>query len=595
MNATAQPLSASSLLERAGAGAPAVEPMPVPDHRVLLPMRDGVSLDTQVWLPGGGGAVPAILIRTPYKESVLGYKRLGVLRYVEAGYAVVIQTVRGIGASTGAFSFNAPHEGPDGHDTVEWIATQPWCDGQVGMDGSSYAGMTQLRAAAEQPPHLRCIVPAVPSVDFFREVPYMGGCFARVHTINWAHLLQIDTLAEQRGGFLGLMPVLSQPDVLARMSSRPLSRAADGELQGDFLQHYQDVLAHPSFDAWWQARTLGPHDYARMGLPALVVAGNFDFCIGALALWRGLEQAQAEAPRQLLIGPWNHGQCYAGGGRTHGPYDFGDDSAFDLPGLRLAFFDLHLKGRGHGPDLQRRATVFITGANAWRGFDEFPPREVERVPLRLASGGHAQSARGDGRLQRAAPQGPQPCDRFVDDPAWPFVTALAAARGADFEYDMAERQRDHGTLVYDTGPLEAPLTLLGEPEAELTVAADVPDADVVLFLVEQRADGRAIRLSLGQLRLRYREGFDAERWLAPGEPVAVRVAMTYIGHQLPAGSRLQLMVSGSNFPLADPNPHVAGSLADATALRVAVQTVFHDAAHPSRLWLPVLPAVSTRT
>lgn len=593
MSAGDQPVSATSLLERAGADAPAVEPMPVPDHRVRLPARDGVKLDTQVWLPAGAGAVPAILIRTPYKESVLGFRRLGVLRYVEAGYAVVIQLVRGVGASGGQFGFNAPHDGPDAYDTIEWIAGQPWCDGQVGMDGSSYAAMTQLRAAATRPPHLRCMVPAVPSVDFFREVPYMGGCFARVHTLNWSHLLQIDSLAEQRGGFLGLMPVLSQPAVLAQMTRRPLARAADGELRGDFLQHYQDVLAHPSFDAWWQERTLGARDYACMDLPALVVTGNFDFCIGALRLWQGLEAADPAGSRQLLIGPWNHGQCYAGGSRTHGPYDFGEDSALDLPGLRLAFFDQHLKGRGPGPGLQSRVTVFITGANAWRHFDEFPPREVERVALHLASGGHANSAQGDGRLLREAPQGVQPCDRFIDDPAWPFVAALAAARGADFEVDMAERQRDHGTLVYDSGPLSEAMILLGEPEAELSVAANAPDADLVLFLVEQRADGRAIRLALGQLRLRYRDGFDAERWLTPGEPVCVRIPMTYVGHHLPAGSRLQLMVSGSNFPLADPNPHTAGPLADAVAMQVAVQIVFHDADHPSRLWLPLLPETAT--
>jgi putative CocE/NonD family hydrolase len=568
--------------------------MPLPDHRVRLPMRDGVKLDTQVWLPEGATPVPAILIRTPYKESVLGFKRLGVLRYVEAGYAVVIQLVRGTGASGGRFGFNAPHDGPDGFDTVEWIATRPWCDGQVGMDGSSYAGMTQLRAAAERPPQLRCIVPAVPSVDFFREVPYMGGCFARVHTINWAHLLQIETLAEQRGGFLGLMPVLSQPEVLARMTSRPLARAADGELSGDFLQHYQDVLAHPTFDAWWHARTLGPDDYARIGLPTLVVSGNFDLGIGALALWRGLEAADPGGPRQLLIGPWNHGQCYAGGGRSHGPYDFGDDSALDLPGLRLAFFDLHLKGRGPGPEQCGRVTVFITGANAWRHFDRFPPRQVERVALHLSSGGHANSAQGDGGLQWQAPHGPQPCDRFIDDPAWPFVAALAAARGTDFEFDMTERQRDHGTLVYDSGPLDDALTVLGEPEAELSVAADAPDADVVLFLVEQRIDGRAIRLALGQLRLRYRDGFDAEHWLTPGEPVRARVPLTYVGHRLPAGSRLQLMVTGSNFPFADPNPHVAGPLADVATHRVTTQTVFHDAEHPSRLWLPLLPSATNQ-
>lgn len=139
----------------------------------------------------------------------MGFRRLGVLRYVQAGYALVIQQVRGIGASEGHFSFNAPHEREDGFDTVQWIAAQAWCNGAVGMDGSSYVAMTQLAAAASRPPALRCAIPAAPSLDFFREAPYCGGIFSRLHTLNWTHLLQIDSLAEQRGGFMGLMPVLT--------------------------------------------------------------------------------------------------------------------------------------------------------------------------------------------------------------------------------------------------------------------------------------------------------------------------------------------------------------------------------------------------
>jgi putative CocE/NonD family hydrolase len=577
------------MLERAWAAPPVIEPMPAPDHRLHLPMRDGARLETSVWLPAGGGPAPAILMRTPYKESVLGFKRLGVLGYVESGYALVIQLIRGVGGSEGRFTFNSPDEGPDGFDTVEWIAAQPWCDGNVGMDGSSYAAMAQLRAAAMRPPHLRCIVPAAPSVDFFREIPYMGGCFSRIHTINWVHLLQIESLAEQRAGFTSLLPVLSQPEVMHRMTSRPLCNAAEGELTGDFLQHYRDVLGHPTLDDWWRERTLQPADYAGIDLPTLVVTGNFDYNVGTLLLWRYLERAAPSAARHLLIGPWDHGQCYAGGEAAHGPYEFGRSSLLDLPALRRAFFDLHLKGRGTTSVLEARVNVFVTGANAWRRFDRFPPAEVRRIALHLASGGRANTAWGDGRLQPETRSAHELPDRFVDDPEWPFVAALSAARGPQFRYDATERERDQGTLVYDGGLLSTSLTILGEPEAELFVASDAVDADIIAFIVEHRPDGRSILLSRGQLRLRYRDGFDTEYLLTPGEPVHVRIPMTYVAHELPAGSRLRLLVGGSDFPMIDPNPHVPGPIGDATETRRAVQSVFHDAARPSRLWLPVLP------
>lgn len=590
------PISSLNLLERAGSGAPLPppEPMPVPEHRVRLPMRDGVRLDTNVWLPPAAAAtaepVACILLRTPYKESVMGFRRLGVLRYVQAGYAVVIQQIRGVGQSEGHFTFNSPHDRSDGYDTVEWIAAQAWCTGAVGMDGSSYAAMTQLTAASACPPHLRCIVPAVPCVDFFREVPYCGGVFERQHTMNWVRLLQIDSLNEFKSGFAGTMPVLSQPSVLERLMSRPALDAADGDLTGDFLAHYRDVLSHPTFDDWFATRTLSTQDYARIGIPTLVVNGNFDLSIGANMLWRRLE---ASAPggehRHLLIGPWDHGQCYAGGEARYGPYDMGEHSVIDLVALRIAFFDRHLKGAGPGPALGGRVQVFITGANTWRYFDSYPPREVTPLVLHLASGGHANSARGDGRLLRAAPRGTQAADTFVDDPTLPFVPALASARENTVLLDLRERERDHETLVYDTGVLTEALTLLGEPQAELFVAVDAPDADVMVWLAEHRADGSTVKLATGQLRLRYHAGFDRERLLTPGKAVCASIPLTYVGHRVPAGSRLRLLVSGSNFPWADPNPHTGEPIATAVTMRCATQTIFHDEERPSKLTLPFLP------
>lgn len=587
------PTSSLSVLERAGSEGYVPEPMPLADLRVRLPMRDGVRLDTCVWLPDAvarGSRVPAIVLRTPYKESVMGFKRLGVLRYVEAGYAVVIQQIRGIGASEGRFAFNAPTDAPDGYDTVEWAAAQPWCDGAVGMDGSSYVAMTQLTAASAQPPHLRCIAPAVPSVDFFAEVPYRGGAFTRLHSLNWSRLVQIDSLRDLTGGFMSVGTVLSRPEVLRRALSRPAIDAANGYLHGDFLAHYQEPLAHPTLDDWWRQRMLQPADYARIAVPALLVCGNFDLGIGTLTLWRQLEaHAPASVPRTLVIGPWDHGQSYAGGAPAYGPYHFGGQERADVNVLRLAFFDRHLKGIGPGPALEGRVSLFITGANAWHSFDRYPPVECRTQRWYLRSRGHANGLRGDGGLSREAPGGAEAADHFVDDPELPFVGALAAAHEATDPLDLRERARHAETLVYASGVFGEPITLLGEPEAELWTTADAPDADLMLWLAERRADGRIVKLAQGQLRLRYRRGFEQEALLVPGDPVRVRVLLTYVAHRVPAGSQLLLLVAGSDFPFSDPNTHTGEPVATAVACRQAVQTVFHDTARPSSLTLPVLP------
>lgn len=581
--------SSMSLLERAtGSPTPVLERMPTADLRIQLPMRDGVRLATWIWLPRDATPAASVLMRTPYKEGVLGWKRLGLMKYVEAGFAVVVQLVRGIGESEGRFGFNAPHDRTDGYDTVEWIASQAWCSGSVGMDGSSYLGMTQIAAASARPPHLKCIIPAVPSVDFFKEIPYNGGIFSRVHTINWAHLLQIDSLAEQRGGFMSAMPILSQPDYLQRMTSRPLTAAADGELAGDLLQHYSDCLAHPTFDDWWRERSNGPEEFKNIDIPMLVVAGNFDPSVGALTLWRGVE-AHAANPehRMLLLGPWDHGQCYVGGGSSYGPYQLGSEAGIDMAALRIRFFDKHLRGKGPGIELGGRVRVFFTGVNEWVSYDQFPPREGGVRSLYLQSSGHANSARGDGLLS-VVPSERTEADAFLDDPERPFVPAIASATGAAWVFDMAEYERHHETLVYDTGPLSQPIRILGESELVLHTSADVPDADLVAHLVERRADGSSIRLAFGALRLTHRNGMHRRELLQPDEIVEAKISLTYIAHELPAGSSLRLLVSGGLFPLFDPNPHGSEPVASATVMRPSMQKLHHGPDLKSVLKLPTV-------
>jgi putative CocE/NonD family hydrolase len=325
-----------------------------------------------------------------------------------------------------------------------------------------------------------------------------------------------------------------------------------------------------------------------MDLPTLLVTGNFDPSTGALALWRGLESNAAGAQRRhLLIGPWDHNECYIGGGTQRGTYNFGEVALLNVVALRIAFFDRHLKQQDAKPDLNNRVTVFITGANEWRGYDRFPPAEVAPRSLYLASGGHANSSRGDGALVGVAPARAQPPDRFVDDPEWPFIGGMTHAKGPAFAMDLRERERDHDTLVYSTGPLPEAITVLGEPEVELFTTADVPDADLCVWLAEHRPDGSTTFLAMGHQRLRYHAGFDAERPIEPGQVVRVCFTLTYVGHRIAAGHQLRLLVSGSNFPLVDPSPHTAGSVATATAMRQALQTVFHDETRPSRLIVPV--------
>lgn len=551
-------------------------------------MRDGTGLDTYVWLPSSGEAAPAILCRTPYAEEVIGWARLGQMRYVEEGYALVYQMIRGTGRSEGRFSFNAPAEKSDGYDTVEWIAAQDWCDGMVGMDGASYLAMMALAAAAARPPHLKCIVPHVPSADFFREPPYFGGAFSRQHTLNWTNLISVSSLSELKGGFLSIMPLLAQQDWLHRIMMRPLIDSADGLLEGDKLDHYRDVLAHPTFDSWWRERTLSAEDYRKMDLPILLVTGNFDLSVGAMTVWENLKPSlSAGAERLLVIGPWDHSQTYVGSPGSYGPFELGADAMLDPHSLRLLFFDRHLKGIGDGPEIGGQARIFITGANRWESFSAYPPEEACAFELFLDGGGHANGLRGDGVLS-IEPPSDRRSNVMAADPELPFVAAMTEA--LSLKLDLRELAQNSETLVYVTEPLTAALTIMGEPEVSLYVSASTPDADIAAHLAEVRQDGSIVSLSRHLLRLRYRDGFDREHFLEPGQVAKVGFRLTPLAHQFAPGVRLALLLHPGMFPFADPNPNSGEPIATATRLLKSEVQIFQGADRPSHIHLPVLAA-----
>jgi len=571
--------------------------MPEPSLTEMVPMRDGVRLATYVYLPKGPGPFPTILIRTVYRNGIVNWGNSRPATYQAAGYAMVWQTTRGIDSSEGHYHFLADDRN-DGYDTVEWIAAQRWSDGNVGMDHASYLGSTQLEAAATKPPHLKAIVPHVPAVDLFREIPYDGGIFIRAHALSWNRLISVKTVSELNVGFRAS---LDDPESLKHLTSRPLIDAADGVLTGDQLAEYRTYLQHPTRDAYWLQREYTPQDYAKMDLGVLLVGGNFDPSVGILTAWRGLE-ANAPHPQNhhLLIGPWTHVETYSAteviefqkdgprqstsqGVTKHGPYEFGNTALMDMWALRIAFYDRYLKGKQGAsvPALPNRVRVFVTGSNVWREFSTIPVPQRRDTKLFLSSEGSANSAAGNGSISFKGSTGAP--DHVVSDPFNPVIDAWGGAKAA-----KAEERKD--VLVYTSSPLKTDMTVIGEPEAQLQVSADTPDADVIVDIYELYPDGKSVRLGLGgALRLRYRQGFDREVLLKPGQNYSVRIPLTYIGHTIKAGHRLRIQMSGTSFPGRDPNPNTGEPIATAVKMQRANLTISHDSKTPSFILLPVVP------
>jgi uncharacterized protein len=544
-------------------------PARAPDlHAVDVPMRDGVLLRANVWLPARAERSPAVLLRTPYGNDAAEFARYGLQDYLCQGFAVVIQSVRGRGNSQGSFGFFFV-DGEDGYDTIEWAAAQRWCNGKVAMDGGSYLGTAQWLAAREQPPHLECIMPSAPAGDWFNEIPFMGGA------------LQVDWAFSWLGSMAGLEFEFDAARDRNLERFRPLIDAE--RVLGAKLPLYQDILAHPTLDGFWNRLQWSAEDFERVKIPVFTVTGWFDGDqAGTMRYWRGIEhRSEPSQSTHLIVGPWRHPECYLGGEARLGELDFGVESVLPIRQLRLNFLRRHVLEGGHRAPTAR-VRLFITGSCCWRQFERYPPPLAQLRSWFLCADGPANGSQGGGRLSDKAPYGA--ADQFCYDPLDPVPYEQGAL-------DHREIERRADVLVYSSQELEDPITVIGGVELELYAASDATDTDFTAKLLDVFPDGRAVSLTHvgGILRARYRHGFDRAEALTPGQPVRMRIRLSHVGHTFLPAHRIRLEVSSSCFPLADPNTNTGADFATDTKHRKARQTVLHDAAHPSRLLLPVVP------
>ncbi len=542
---------------------------------VRVPMRDGLELSADIALPEAPGKYPAILVRTPYVKALrrLSPPPRDIMRTMAArGYATINQDVRGRGDSDGVFAGNG--EGNDGYDTIEWIAKQPWSNGNVCTMGLSYLGAVQWAAARLVPPHLKCIVPT--ATGGMLGVMHIGNAFSM-------DMLQWMNVTSGRMQQTAIAPLVDWDRVYAH---RPL--ATMDQAMGRDIPLFARILtpSSPDYDPV-VGRQLGPEDFRKITLPALHVTGWFDSAqTSAMDMWRGMmAHSPARDEQYLLIGPWDHAQTFFGGGPKMGEMEFPPEAMMDLEAVHAAFYAHYLKGEGAEFDFPK-ARVYVTGANRWRDFDAYPPSQNKTRRLYLGSGGKANSAEGDGVLGWAVPGG-APTDGFVYDPKNPVPAMLERQESAGDHREIEKRQ---DVLVYTGEVLSEPLEIIGPVSVELYAATDGRDTDFTAKLVDVYPDGRAVKLGQiksGVIRARYRNGFGTEELLTPGKVEKYRISLADIGHTFLAGHRVRVEISSSAYPQVNPNQNTGNPIATDTEWRVAQQTVYHDDDHPSALILPV--------
>ncbi len=543
-----------------------------------VPMRDGVRLSADVWFPAAPGRYPVILVRTPYMKSRAGtnFPQYGAY-FASRGYVFAGQDVRGRGDSDGEFGFFEADIN-DGHDTVEWLAKQPWSNGRVGMMGVSYLGSVQLLAARAKPPHLVCIVPTAPGgLDGIFN--YLGGAVVMAWHLPWRNTVQ---------GRIYQSPNAEGVDWDRVFKHRPLLTM--DEAFGRITPLYREFLKYPDWDPHWKNVQFGPEVFEQIDIPALHVTGWFDGDQPtAMYCWRGMVAHSPSKDRQyLLAGPWTHGQTYSGGGTKLGDMEFSEDSIVDNKALHLAFFDHYLSGTAPKFDFPR-ARIYLTGDNRWRDFDQYPPAEAQIRRLYLQSAGKANTLHGDGKLSWNRSTDKEPPDKFTYDPHNPSPSTL---NGEELPLDHRSVERRDDVLVYTTGELTQRVEFIGRPYVELYAASDARDTDFTAKLLDVHPDGRAIRLGtlpIGVIRARYRHGLMRPELLEPGSIEKYRIELFDLAHTFLPRHRIRVEISSSAYSFIAPNQNTGNPVATDTQWRTAHQTIYHNRGRPSHLALPVMP------
>ncbi len=600
-------------------------------RNVMVSLRDGVRLATDIYLPANAaGSLPVVLERTPYGKQKPSRSELAVGEkkpmsrealaqvFTAAGYAFVVQDCRGRYDSEGEF-IKYLSEGPDGFDTIEWIAKQDWCNGRVGTMGLSYAAHTQLAAACLSPPALACMV--LDSGGFsnaFRCGIRQGGAF-ELKQATWAwNQAKESGLAESNPL---IRNALEAEDIHAWFRSMPWSKGRSPvRWEPEYEAYLLDQWSHGAFDDYWKKVGIwaAGHYDAIPNVPVALMSSWYDaYVLSTFENYAGLARNGAR-PLSLVMGPWTHGDRTK---RVIGDVDFGVAATFDgnvaksWLDFRLAWFARWLKNEPQKD--QPRSRLFVMGGGSGKrtaaGHLDHGGRWIDSTDWPLpATDFRSFFLHRDGALGEQKPAGTEATLTYRFDPLDPVPTiggALTSGKPV-FEggaFDQREDARFFGcknpglplsarrdVLTFETEPLAQDLAVVGPISIELWVTSDQPDTDFAAKLIDVHPPsvdwptGFAMNITDGIFRCRYRNSWKKPESIAKGEVFKIVIEPFATANLFKVGHRIRLDISSSNFPKYDVNPNSFEPEGEGRAPRVAMNSVFVNGARASRLVLPIV-------
>jgi uncharacterized protein len=550
---------------------------------VKIPLRDGVRLNAVLYLPKDHvKPTPAIFTLTPYIAQT--YHDRG-LYFASHGYPFLTVDVRGRGNSEGNFKPNI-NEAKDGHDVVEWLARQPYCNGQVSMWGGSYGGYDQWATAKEFPPHLATIVPVAS--------PYASVDFPMRNNVASPYLMQWLTLVWGRTSQDKLFwnnELFWNTKFRQWFESGAPFKELDSQL-GSPSEHFQEWLAHPRRDAYWDSYNPTAQQYSRLSIPILTITGAYDGDQpGAITHFRKHMKNGAPAGRAkhyLVIGPWDHA-----GTRTpmpeFGGVKFGPASLVDIGKLHLEWYAWTMQGGPKPHFLQKNVAYYVMGAEKWRYADTLEGVTAQSKPLYLHSDGNPTDVYQSGSLVGEAPTKSEP-DQYVYDPR---DTSHAALEATVSPASLVDQRMLHALtgrqLIYHSDPFEKDTEISGFFKLVAWLAIDQPDTDFHASVHEIGIDGGSILLSEDWIRARYRESQREEKLVHTKDPLRYEFDhFMFVSRAIRTGHRLRLVIGPINSIYSQKNYNGGGAVSEESMKDARAVTVklFHDESHPSALYIP---------
>lgn len=555
------------------------------EHNVETAMRDGTVLRSNVYRPDDDARHPGLLTRTPYCKDQEGLGLARYAAYVRAGYAVAVQDSRGRYESDGNFipQYVADTgDAEDGYDSVQWLAAQDYCNGDIGVIGHSYNAWMNWMLAKLQPPALR--VMANTACPFEWDLIDYPGSFRPGRRLHWliCHMApdmrrrqglpephnywDADRLWQEldHGRLLGLLPYSRLPELLPPGLRECVAR------------WFEDPKVRP----WRFERS-----HSQVSVPNLDFTGWFDHCISTIKHLTTLQRVgatdSARNQSKIVIGPWNHGGY---GKRALGEFDFGAGAILDQHQEIIRWFDFWLKGHDNDVDAIPPVRYFVMGSGEWKNAESWPPAGYRPVEFCLGM----ETAKGAQILtleRDCSPRDPNEAS-YTYDPVDPVPTLWSRdlysvpgnRRRLDYRQDI---------LRYHSAQLSEPLEIAGDARVELYVSCTTPDTDLFARLVDEPPEGPALEITYGVVRARHRHSLQQEDFLVAGEITKLEISLGPTASCFLPGHRIRLEITSSDFPSHDRNHNTGNNdIFDAT-LQTAQITIHHGPGIPSRLILPV--------